>query len=310
MRQHDREAARRAAADLAAVVSALGSLHIAHRVQLQAAGVSARVLRAAVDRGYVRRVRRDWFAAPTCDLRLVRAAHAGVTLACVSAAVVHGMWDLEPKALHVSAARNTPRIHTSIPSKPACALPLRKHWTRHPEPDAAPRVRAPIQSVANTLLTIARCQPLEQAVIVTDSALRRGLIELGEASELAARDAALAVVLAHADPASDSDSETLARMRLARRGIVMVPQVIIDGHPVDGLIGTALVLQLDGFGPHSERRQHNRDLRQDDRLRRKGYIVLRYSRDLVVREWSMIESTVLGLVQSGRHLTGGRLRAS
>ena len=90
----------------------------------------------------------------------------------------------------------------------------------------------------------------------------------------------------------------------------MVPQVVIDGHPVDGLIGTRLVLQLDGYGPHTTRRQHNRDLRQDDKLRRKGYIVLRYTRDHVMREWTMIETTILGLVRAGKHLTGAQLRAS
>jgi very-short-patch-repair endonuclease len=304
----DQVSDHRGIADFGRVLRALGPLRIAHRVQLRANGVSAHLLRSAVDAGYLRRVRRDWFVAPTCDPRLIRAAHAGVTLGCVSAAAVHGMWDLEPDELHVSAARNTSRIDVGIPSMLDGALPLRTHWTRHPELHVAPRVRAPIQSVANALLTIAHCQPLEQAVILADSALRRGLIDLGEIGELARADSAIAAVFAHADPASDSDSETLARVRLARRGIVMVPQVVIDGHPVDGLIGTALVLQLDGFGPHSRRAQHNRDLRQDDRMRRKGYIVLRYSRDLVIREWPMIESTIVGLVQARKHLTGGRLQ--
>ena len=231
-------------------------------------------------------------------------------LACVSAAAAYGMWDLEDAELHVSIATNTPRIDGSTPKSLDCALPLRTHWTRHPEPHVAPRVRAPIQSVASTLRTIAHCQPLEQAVIVVDSALRRGLIELGELEQLAMTDAAFVPVFAHADPSSDSDSETVARVRLARRGIVMVPQVVIDGHPVDGLIGTRLVLQLDGYGPHTTRRQHNRDLRQDDKLRRKGYIVLRYTRDHVMREWTMIETTILGLVRAGKHLTGAQLRAS
>ncbi|MGW9632367.1 DUF559 domain-containing protein [Agromyces sp. NPDC055520] len=298
------------AAELTRVVQALGPLRIVHRVQLQALGVSDRAVRAAVGQGWLRRVRRDWFAAPNCDARLVRAAHVGVTLGCVSAAAVHGMWDLETDELHVSAARNTPRVDASTPPNLECVVPLRTHWTRHPEPGAAPRVRAPIQSVANTLLTIAHCQPLEQAVIVVDSALRRRLIELGEIGELAATDPAMARVLAHADPAADTDAETVARMRLARRGIVMVPQVTIDGHPVDGLIGTALVLQIDGYGPHTTRKQHNRDLRQDDRLRRMGYIVLRYSRDHVLREWPMIESTVLGIVRSGRYLRSRRFHAS
>jgi very-short-patch-repair endonuclease len=48
--------------------------------------------------------------------------------------------------------------------------------------------------------------------------------------------------------------------------------------------------------------QRNRDLKQDDRLRRRGFIVLRYSGDQVRWQWAMVESAVLGIVAAGNHL--------
>jgi very-short-patch-repair endonuclease len=281
------------------VTTALGALKIAHRTQLRDSAVAPRALRIAVERV----IRRDWVATPDCDPALVRAVHAGATLACVSAAAVHGLWQLDFDSLHLSAARSTARIDRSPPPWPEFGdAELTVHWTRDPEPQLAPRVRAVITSVPRTLLDVAACQPLEPAVAVIDSALRRQKITMHELRELAGRHPALTRVLAHVDASSDAETESLARVRLARRGVVMVPQVVIDGHPVDGLIGSRLVLQIDGYGPHSSRAQRNRDLKQDDRLRRRGFIVLRYSGDQVRWQWAMVESAVLGIVAAGKHL--------
>lgn len=285
------------------MTAALGALKIAHRTQLRDAGVPRRELRMAVERGSLRLIRRDWYASPDCDPALVRAVHAGVTLACVSAASVHGLWRLDVDSLHVSAARSTSRIDPSPPPWPGYGEgELTVHWTRDPEPPLAPRVRAVITSIPSTLVQIAACQPLERTVAVIDSALRRQKITPHELRGLAQRHPAVSRVLAQVDASADAETESLARVRLARRGVVMVPQVVIDGHAVDGLIGSRLVLQIDGYGPHSGRTQRNRDLKQDDRLRRMGFIVLRYSGDQVRWQWTMVESAVLSIVAAGKHL--------
>lgn len=288
--------------DLSGVRRTLGVWRIAHRAQFRDANVTPRQLRYAVERNVVRRVRRDWFAAPDCDPALVRAAHAGATLACVSAAATHGLWELDGETLHVSAARSTPRLHRDAPWPDLAPLPLSVHWTRRPDPRLAPRVRELIVPVPKALAQVARCQPLERAVAVVDSALRRKKITLHELKTAAESERALARLLEHVDASADSELETLARVRLAKREIVMITQVVIDGHSVDGLIGTRLILQLDGHGPHAERVQRNRDLRQDERLRRRGFVVLRFSGDQVRWEWPMVESAVLSVVASGRHL--------
>ncbi len=118
---------------------------------------------------------------------------------------------------------------------------------------------------------------------------------------LAASDSVMLRVVEHVHPLADSGIESIPRVRLAQRGVAMIPQVVVDGHRVDGLVGERLVLQFDGFGPHRSRKQRNKDLREDARLVRRGYVVLRFGRDAVVHEWPMIESAVLSIIAQGRH---------
>ncbi len=82
----------------------------------------------------------------------------------------------------------------------------------------------------------------------------------------------------------------------------MIPQVVIDGHRVDGLIGERLVMQFDGFGPHATREPRKKDLAEDARLQRVGYVVLRYGYDQVLYEWPKVESTVRSIMAQGRHM--------
>ncbi|MUN06041.1 hypothetical protein [Agromyces luteolus] len=220
------------AEDLLRVRSALGEWKIAHRVQLRNAAVSPRLVRGALQAGIIRQVRRDWFADTECSDAVVHAVHAGATLACVSAAPVHGLWDLEVPELHLCAAHNTPRILRDARSALGTGhRELVVHWTRRPEPTLAPRVRAVIVPLKRTLAQIAECRPLEDAVAVVDSALRRRKIGLDELRQAAVGRTRLAHVLTYSNALADSGLESIARVRLALRGVDMVPQVELDGHP-------------------------------------------------------------------------------
>jgi very-short-patch-repair endonuclease len=280
----------------------IGPTGVAHRVQLRAAGVPVREIRFSLEHGLIRQIRRDWFATESCDSLLQRAVYAGVTLSCVSAAVVHGLWDVRAREVHVAASRHTPRIHhEKLAGIEHGDRPLRVHWVRAAAPGPAPRVREVLDDVPRTLVRIAHCQPTEAAVAIFDSALRRGSASMHELRELGATDAAVRRTLQSVQPLADSGYESLTRVRLERIGVRMTQQVVIDGHPVDGMIGQRLLVQIDGWGPHSSRSQRNRDLAQDERLRRRGYVVLRFSVDQVEYEWAMIESAVLSVIATGAH---------
>lgn len=285
------------------LIAVLGPFKAAHRNTLGAAGMRPPELRLALNRGEVRQVRRDWFVAPDCDVRIVRSLHAGTTLACTSAAAVLGLWSVETPELHVTATRQCSRVDRSPASRlGSTQRELLVHWTRHPTPGAAPRARAIVDGMPRVLGQIARCQPLDQAVAVFDSAVRRGRMSMSELRALAASDPAIRRVVAEVHPLADTGIESLPRVRLAQRGIVMIPQVVVDGHHIDGMIGERLLLQFDGFGPHRSRKQRNKDHREDGRLVRSGYVVLRYGADQVQYEWRLIETTVLAIMAQGRHV--------
>ncbi|MFD0482968.1 DUF559 domain-containing protein [Kineococcus sp. GCM10028916] len=59
------------------------------------------------------------------------------------------------------------------------------------------------------------------------------------------------------------------------------------GRPDDFVVDEWLVVEVDGFTFHSARERRDDDLRRDAELRRRGFVVLRFSWSQVVRqrEW-------------------------
>lgn len=100
---------------------------------------------------------------------------------------------------------------------------------------------------------------------------------------------------------SDSGIESIPRIRLARIGIDMRQQVVIDGHRVDGLIGDCLILQFDGHAPHQSADQRSRDLAQDRRLILAGWTVLRFSYRQVMHEWTLVEREITDAIAQAKH---------
>ena len=105
-------------------------------------------------------------------------------------------------------------------------------------------------------------------------------------------------ILATAGPASGSGLESLAVFRLRRRGIRVRQQVQIGIDRVDILIGTRLVVELDGRGYHERRI----DYRRDARLTAAGRTVLRYDYDQVLDEWPTILSAVDAVIARRGHV--------
>ena len=159
-----------------------------------------------------------------------------------------------------------------------------------------------VDPLENALVTLANCQPHENAVVVIDSALNKELVRRPQLLRLATRvGGRFAAAVADSDARADSGLETLPRLRLARRGVRMVPQVRIDGHQVDGLVGERLVLQFDGDPFHSTKEQRQRDRREDGRLVLQGFTVLRYGYSDVMDDWETTEEQILSAMAQGLH---------
>lgn len=266
------------------------------RAQLRRAGLSSHSIRALIADGALVAFTRDILGRPTVNPTLRRAVAMGGRVACVTAARAMGIWVLDSDEFHV-----IPRSHNGRFRSDGLTPEAVLHWT--PEPIEPDRSRLAIESGRNTLAHLARCQPLDAAVASFDSAVRLGMITTEELQRLASvHRGRFAETVAHVTGDADSGLETLTRVRLGWAGIECRRQVVIDGHPVDVLIGERLIIQLDGKQHVEDRVQLARDRRQDRRLKLMGYTVLRYSYAEIVFGWEAVLAEIRANMAALAHL--------
>ncbi|MFS0853596.1 DUF559 domain-containing protein [Microbacterium sp. 179-I 3D4 NHS] len=271
--------------DAVAELERLGG--VARVAALREAGVSDHALRRARSSGALVTIRNGWVALPGADRQLVGAAARGVVLTCVTAAERQGLW-VPTKSLHVAARPNAARV--SVP--PGVVV----HWSK---PIVPREPGAVVDGLVNALVTAARCQPYETALVIWESAMNRRLVDRarlrGFDLPTAARE-----VLETARPFADSGLETIFIHRLRWMGVRMLPQVWLLDRQVDVLVGERLVIQIDGAthtGP-----QRTRDIAHDAQLMLRGYHVLRFSYEQIMERWAEVQAVVMEAVAQGRHL--------
>ncbi|MCP2032215.1 very-short-patch-repair endonuclease [Okibacterium sp. HSC-33S16] len=263
---------------------------IAHRGDAFDAGFTGYAIRKAIGEDRVRVVRRQWLYTRRCPAPLVTAASLGARLTCLTAAKQLDLWTIDDDRTHLAVAR-----HAVV--RPSAGLRL--HWGEPLVPVGPFELVDPVE---NLLAHLADCQPFENAIVVFDSAVRKEMVNHVQLSKWQLRSRAFRRLAQATSQFSDSGIESLPVIRLRRRGIEMRQQVFIDGHPVDGLIGERLILQIDGYGPHSDPKQRRRDLAQDARLVLRGYTVLRFDYYQIMYGWDSVEATVLAAMAQGLHL--------
>lgn len=176
----------------------------------------------------------------------------GAVASHVSAAVLHGLptWGMSLQRLHVSRDRRRSGVRVG------------RYVHVHSAPLQAEEVVVngmPATSVSRTVVDLARSVPFEQAVVVADNALARGLVDrpgLESALRRAARWPGIPAarrVIAFADARSESVGESRSRVVIHRAGLpapVLQWEVWADGRllgRVDfGWPGLAAVGEFDG----------------------------------------------------------------
>jgi very-short-patch-repair endonuclease len=265
---------------------------IAHSSDLRAAGYTVHDIAGAVSAGMLSRVRRSWLVTPECDSRRVAAAAVGGRATCISAAAMHGFW-LPDSALdektHIAVAGTASRIDSDV---------VRIHWGNGPAPTGRNQTEDPI---LNVLFHVARCVPRRDALAVWESAIRKKAVAADVLARVAWRSSEAAALAAVASGLSDSGLESIFVDGLRAVGVAVAQQVWIDEHPVDGLIGSSLVTQLDGFAHHSSAADRRRDLEADARLVMRGYVVLRFDYYQVLFQWDLVRDTILTAIAQGAH---------
>lgn len=264
---------------------------IGHRDDAAAAGFAPPRVRAAIRAGGVQRIRARWIAIPSAPVDLVRAAEAGGAVTCVSLARRRGWWvppDTEEMLhLHLPA-------HESIRD-----VGLRAHWTK---PLGPRRPRSLEASFEDALAHAAECFDLDHATAIWESAIRREAMTLESLRQVGWRSSAARRVLEHVRGDTGSSLETIFPVRLSGWGVRLRFQVHLAGHDVDFVIGTHLVVQVDGWAYHSSSADRTRDIAHDAELRLRGYTVLRFSYAQILYDWHNVERILIAAIARGAHL--------
>lgn len=267
---------------------------IAHSSGLRAAGYTNHEIRLAVHAGQLERIRRSWLVSDRCSPARRAAAQVSGRVTCVTAASELRLWSVADTRIHLAVPSTSSRINA--PNRVV-------HWASGPAPVARFAVDDPI---LNVLYHVARCLEPAEAAAIWESALRKALVSLPQLRRTAWHSTAVSTVLEMAGSFSDSGVETTF-LRICRTcGVEVRQQVLIDGHPVDALIGERLVVQLDGFEFHSAAKDRRRDLRQDARLALLGYTVLRFDYQQVMFDAGYVQQTIVNAVAQGLHLARRR----
>lgn len=282
--------------------------------ELRRAGVGARVLASAVASGRLLRVRRGLYAVPDVDAERLLAVHLRGRLAGLSAAASYGLWSGWGDSLHVCVPANCsavppagpPAARSRAPERPAVS-PARiiegrrvvVHWSDDPHDTGSPwRV-----SVPRMLRQVLRWHDLETGMAVVESALWNRRIAAADLPWLAAGLApAPSAAVASAQRGAQSGLETIVRIRIEALGFVVERQARVAGvGRVDlRLVGTRVVVEVDGYAFHSTRREFAEDRRRDAEAAAQGLVALRFTAEHVRDQWDWIERMVLETVASSR----------
>jgi len=262
---------------------------VAHQVDATRAGFSRHAIDTAVRAGDAERLRRSWLVHRGAPKPLAAAVGAGGRLACVSAARHLGLWTFDDERLHLAVPSHAGRAN---------APNVVRHWGAGP---VATHRHEAIEPLPNVLAQVARCQPLERALVVWESAIRNERISLDVLRRLPLRGPRPRALIEACSLLSDSGIETVPVLRLRRIGIDVRQQVRVLGHRVDGLIGERLVYQVDGFVFHREAPQRRQDIAHDRRLALAGYTVLRYDYAQILFDWPSVEAEIRLAVAQGLH---------
>ncbi len=293
----------------------------ATRQQLIAAGATGNEIARAVRSGQIVRIRQARYVTQETPLEIKAAVRVGGMLAGPSAARTFGLWGGFTRSLHVAVAPNASRLRLATSTiggaprqsdrlrqsdpprqsdRPRVAIEL--HWTEAGRvPERGPecwRVTVPEclkQSVnwlnredalacLDTALTIHRLSWATLQRIFHDQPTRSRLI-----AGLARRG-------------SESGPESIVCRRLETLGLTVQQQVRVPGvGRVDmRVVGTPLLIEVDGRTYHQDPASFENDRRRDAELAARGLTVVRLSFMRVATDWAWCERMVLAAIASFR----------
>ena len=173
-------------------------------------------------------------------------------------------------------------------------MPVVVHWVDRPA------TLASIASLDEVLIRVALDEELETVVSCFDWALATGRIDLIDLElVLRALPKPARILRSWIDPNSQSILESVARVRLLRKGWRMRSQVRVgDIQSVDLVIEGHVALELDGRAHHETRFEADR--RKDLAITRDGRHSIRVTASMLWNDWGDIEAAIASALAARR----------
>ncbi len=252
------------------------------------------------------RIRRAWYGVPETPYEYRAAIAMGGRVGGLSAARSYGLWDPGDRDIHVSwpPHGNVARLGRRL-GYPANADigegRIVSHWRilRETEPPRELWRESAEQTIAQVLLSSDR----STAVAVVDSALHIGVIAPHQLHFIFGRmPARVRALRAAIDGGADSGLESIVRLWLWDQGLPFLAHATAADLEVDLLVGTSLVIELDGERFHATPEAFESDRRRDTVLGSAGYIVIRFSYQQITEDWESCAARIRHHLSRGDHL--------
>lgn len=263
---------------------------VVRRQELLAAGMTRTSIQSEVATGTLIVVSRGLYRTADCPDDVRTAVAAGATLTCMSALKLHGITPMcDDKPLHIRRPRHRRRAG-EVEGTRECPGRGIETWP-------------PADSIERALAVASAHHDVEEVVAAFDAVLNAKLRTRAELEAAFAEGPAHARYLLEISTGlAESALESVARLRLRALGIKVKAQHHVPGAGhFDLLVGRRLLVELDGFEYHRDRKQFREDRRRDRRAAELGYTVLRFTWEDIMHDWRRVEATILGHVQKDAH---------
>jgi very-short-patch-repair endonuclease len=270
---------------LAADVVRLGGT--ARYGDLMRAGHSRSRIQAAVRAGAVQLVRRGLAGVPDGEPEIRTALKVNGLITCISAAKELRLWTIkDPECLHLWSD------HGGLP----------KSVATHRSALVGDRLPGAYVPVIDAVLHTLRCRPPLEALVLAESAVRRGAVGQAELVRHlpGPRNGARRAVMQRIGKDADSPLEVIARELFRAAGLRVETQVEIRGlGRVDLLIEGRLIVELDGMDFHWTRDAFRKDRRRNNEGVLSGLPTLRYVYEDVVFRPQAVLAQVMSVLRRG-----------
>ena len=280
------------------------NVQIAETEALNAAGANWRVLRAAVDSGYLVRARRGHYALPDTDAHVLEAVRLGGRLACVSALANSGIFTLDSTFAHIHLDSTASRLRAphdrfhQLTAQNRDGVEL--HWGQLLDPAGGSESRV---GLADAVVQVFRCQEPRFAIASLDNALYQRLLTAQAVPRIfAALPAEFQSLRPLIDCRSESGQETVLRLVITESGFHVEIQVWIGGvGRVDMIVEGRIVVEADSRQFHDGWGAHARDRTRDCDLAMLGYLTLRVLYRDIIHHPERVIAAITGLLAATSH---------